>query len=117
MRAMCVTVACVLAVGCGIQEAPGTGEKIGQIVRVERTGILCQTWEAQILRGGLSQGSGAFGAPFHFTITTSELADAVTKAMREQTEVLIRYRAPGVFYSRCSSDSRGVYLESIIPVR
>lgn len=110
-----VVLACVMAVGCGMHPQPGTGEKIGQIVRIERTGIFCQTWEAQIIRGGLSQGSGTMGAAFGFTVNSAALADAVTKAMRDQSEVLIRYRSR-TFYSLCSSDSGGVFLESISAV-
>lgn len=110
-----VVLACVAAVGCGMQPQPGTGEKIGQIVRIERTGIFCQTWEAQIIRGGLSQGSGTMGAAFGFTVNTPELAEAVTRAMRDQSEVLIRYRS-STFYSLCSSDSGGIFLEAISAV-
>jgi hypothetical protein len=107
-----VIVGALLGVGCNAN--PGTGEKIGQIVRVNHTGLVCATWEAELIRGGFSDGSGAMGTkPFHFTIDQPALATAVEDAMRGQTEVSITYQIEAAF-SPCRSDS-GVFLTSIKP--
>ena len=103
------------ATGCSTNESPGTGEKIGQIVKLSKQGLLCKTWEGQIIRGGMSGGSGAFGTvPFDFTIESDEMAQKATEYMQNQTEVLINYRMELV-YALCRSDSSGHFVTSIEP--
>ena len=93
----------------------GTGEKIGQVVKLSKQGFLRKTWEGQIIRGGMSGGSGAFGTvPFNFTVETDEMAQKVQDYMRSQTEVTIEYRIEGV-YSPLRSGSLGHFLVSIQP--
>jgi hypothetical protein len=101
--------------GCGINFDPGNGEKIGQIVKVSHEGIYTETWEAQLIRGGLTSGSGAFGTvPFNFTIEDEALVKKVQGYMQNQTEVIIKYRIEGI-YSRFRSGSQGHFLVSIEP--
>src|SRR3989344_1161162 len=108
-------------------ERPGKGEKIGQIVRINEQGRLwtvslglitiCKTWEGQLIRGGLDDGSGAFGvAPFDFTVPTDELVRKVEHYMRTQTEVVVRYSTDYVYF-KCNSESSGVFLTSIEPIK
>ena len=100
--------------GCGINENPGTGEKIGQIVRLNRTGILSSTWEGQLIRGGFTDGSGTVGAaPFHFTVPDNDgaLVAQVQEALRNQQEVIITYEIEGI-YGLTRSDG-GVFLTGI----
>jgi hypothetical protein len=96
--------------------SPGTGEKIGQIVKINKQGTGIKTWEAELVRGGMNGGSGAIAMtpPFDFTIEDDELAAKAEKHMREQTEVIIKYRIE-MFYSAWRSESNGVFLESIEP--
>ncbi len=86
----------------------GQGEKIGVITKVAKKGVLCQTWEGQIVRGGLSGGNGAFGAAFDFTIESDELASKVQDAMNKQQEVKIFYKTEGVTF--CRSESQDHFL-------
>ena len=93
----------------------GTGEKIGQIVKVSKEGFFCKTWEAQLIRGGMNDGSGSFGTvPFDFTIENGGMAKIVTDAMRNQTEVVITYETEGMYWF-CRSGSGGRFLKSIKP--
>lgn len=109
---MMFVVALMLA-GCGLNVDPGDGSKIGQIVKVKQEGIICKTWEAQLIRGGMTGGSGAFGVrPFDFTIRDPRLAATLIRHMNRQTEVIIEYRTQGV-YAVCSSGSYGEFLKSI----
>lgn len=88
-----IVLLCTLAVLAGCTLDNGDGEKIGTITRLNQSGVVWSTWEGELLRGGLSQGSGSFGAPFHFTVkATSGLVEKVRTAMLEQQEVKIRYR-------------------------
>ena len=89
----------------------GSGEKLGTITRLQRTGLFCKTWEGEIIRGGLNAGSGVVGAAFHFTIEDDALAEQVKKAMEAQQEVKITYRTEA--NSLCRSDSNSTFLSKI----
>lgn len=103
--------------GCGTNTSPGSGEKIGQIVRLSRVGLSSKTWEAQLIRGGITDGSGAFGTvPFNFTIESDDLAEKARGFMQTNTEVSLRYRTEGI-YSACRSESGGDFAVSIDAAR
>lgn len=106
---------CLSVCGCGINAQPGTGSKIGQITRVKKVGILNKTWEAELIRGGFSNGSGTVGTrPFEFTIETDAMAEQCIKYMTNQTEVVIEFQSEGI-YSLSRTDSGGEFLTSIHP--
>lgn len=77
--------------GCHMSGAPGDGQKKGQIVKLEKVGILSKTWEAELIRGGFSDGGGTIGKSFHFTIENMALLPACMEALDKQQEVLISY--------------------------
>jgi hypothetical protein len=102
--------AAALLAGC-VHLNPGDGEKVGRIVRLNHRGIVCQTWEAEAIVGGLSRGSGVTqGRSFYFTVEP-EMVKAAQEAMRTQAEVNITLSYPGVFHP-CRTDS-GVFLVSL----
>jgi hypothetical protein len=106
-----------ISMGCGINSTPGSGEKVGQIVKLSKQGIISQTWEGQLIRGGMSNGSGTVGTqPFNFTIQDDITAKKVREFMENQTEVVISYNMEGV-YSAFRSDSSGHFLTSIEPAK
>jgi hypothetical protein len=93
----------------------GSGEKIGNIVKLARTGAYgCPTWEAEIIRGGFSGGSGVNGTSFHFTIEDTSLLPAVKKAMESRQEVKITYSSE--MMTVCRSDSDNHFLKTIAPM-
>ena len=47
---------------------PSEGSKIGRIVKLSKYGLFSKTWEGELIRGGLTDGSGVNGTSFHFTI-------------------------------------------------
>ncbi len=89
----------------------GRGEKIGAITRLQKTGIICQTWEGISQRGGINNGSGVVGGEFHFTIENDELAKKVQQAMENQQEVKLSYQKEG--FTFCRSDSDNIFLTGI----
>lgn len=91
------------------------GEKIGTITKLAEQGPVCPTWEAQIIRGGITGGTGAFGAPFDFTIPKerADLVKAIRTFMEAGQEVKIRYYSYEPTW--CSSDS-GHFLTDVEPV-
>jgi hypothetical protein len=100
-------------VGCGDM---GSGEKMGTIIKLATHGVFCTTYEAELIRGGMSNGSGAFGvAPFDFTIDKPELVAKVQAAVESQQEVKITYHEE--MNSFCRSDSNSYFLTSIEPVK
>lgn len=108
----------LLAASCEINVNPGTGEKIGQVVKLQKEGMLSETWEAELIRGGMSGGSGAFGTtPFDFTIEDEGQVERIRKFMEDQTEVLVRYRREGVYACSRSGAGKGAFLVSIEPAR
>lgn len=108
-----LVLAVFISVGCNVNLSPGTGEKIGQVVKLSQQGLFCKTWEGQLIRGGMSGGSGAFGTvPFDFTIENDEMAKKTQEFMQNQTEVVIKYRMEGL-YAWCRSESWGHFLTSI----
>lgn len=86
------------------------GEKVGVIIKVSESGFFCKTWEATMIRGGLQDGSGAFGImPFDFTIEDQRWLAFVIDALRTQREVRVKYRKE--FISWCRSDSESHFIE------
>ena len=77
---------------CTIRTDPGKGQKIGRITNVSHQGLISKTWEATLVRGGLSDGSGVIGMPFEFTIESESLAMVAIDCMEKQTEVIVQYR-------------------------
>lgn len=81
----------------------GQGEKIGHLTKVARQGVVCPTWEAEIVRGGMNGGSGVNGQSFDFTVSSDAEAEQLRQAMVAQKEVKISYRSEAMTF--CSSDS------------
>ncbi len=95
----------------------GDGTKIGQVVKLSKQGFIRQTWESQLIRGGMVGGSGAFGTqPFDFTIEDDDLVQKVEQYMEDQTEVIIKYRIEGLYWP-LRSESSGCFLVSIEPAK
>ena len=88
------------------------GEKIGSIVKVSKEGIVCKTWEAQLIRGGMNNGGGSFGThPFDFTLSDKKLIDIAQQAMSDQKEIIVKYHKQAI--SPCASGSDGYFADSI----
>ena len=111
MRIAIVIVALMCA-GCGIG-TPGNSAKIGNIIKVANEGIICKTWEATMIRGGVVDGTGAFGAPFDFTIEDKSLVPKVKEALDSGREVKIFYTSEGIYSACRGAGSGGHFLTNI----
>lgn len=91
----------------------GEGEKIGQVVKInEQSGMFCKTVEVEIVRGGLSNGSGVNGSSLHFTIENDdESLEIVKKAMEDGSEVKVNFHTEMVTF--CRSDSDNIFGDKI----
>jgi hypothetical protein len=97
---------------CGLNSAPGTTEKVGQIVKVSKVGILNKTWEAELVRGGFSNGGGVNGTAYDFTIESDSLAKVAQDFMEAQREVRVKARHEGI-YLNARTESHGHFATSI----
>jgi hypothetical protein len=101
-------------VACSELETVSDGEKIGQLTKLSREGIMFTNWESELIRGGLSDGSGAFGSQmFRFTVKPA-MAAKVRELMEKKQEVKIVYRT--ILFAPFSSNSGGTFLVSIEPL-
>lgn len=98
----------------GVNINNGAGERTGQFVAIQRKGFFCKTWEAELIKGGMSGGSGSFGvAPFWVTVPDI-MVEQVEGCLDNQTEVKISYYSARIF-SPFSSDSGGDFLIGLTP--
>lgn len=80
-----------LSTGCGSGINAGEGKKIGRIVKIGEHGMICPTYEAEIIRGGFSDGSGVNGISLDFSIKDIKLYDELVVAMENQEEIELSY--------------------------
>lgn len=103
-----VSFLCLVLCGCW---GTGDGEKVGQIIKLNRQGAFCKTWEAELIRGGLNNGSGAASTVFDFTIEDMRLLPQIQDALDKQYEVKIHYNME--LATLCRSDSGNHFLTGI----
>jgi len=104
----------LFAASHGKNYSPGTGERIGQIVKLNEQGLFNKTYEAELIRGGLGDGSNIIGTTsFHFTVP-DDLAEMVSVHLDKQNKVIIDYKTDW-FYWSCNSSSGGHFLTGIRP--
>ena len=114
MKTLLMVLAVLLA-GC-IDK--GHGEKVGSVVKLGYDGSMfgwCKTWEGQIMRGGMANGSGVQGASFDFTVEENNpaLLEKVKHYMATQQEVKITYRMES--FALCQSTTNH-FLVDIVPM-
>ena len=88
----------------------GDGERVGQVIKLNKQGTFCKTWEAEIIKGGMSAGSGAMGGAFYFTVPNNNqvLLKTLTDAMNSGQEVRVHYNMELVTFCRSDSDNHFV---------
>lgn len=108
-----VVMAIVMLAFTGCTHVVTEGSKVGTVIKLSQQGIVCKTWEGELLRGGMQGGSGGFSTtPLHFTVNDSGLLKATQDALEGQYEVDVKY----VEYfgpMDCSSNSAATFLTSI----
>lgn len=109
-----LAVAALMAVSLSGCINTGDGEKIGMVTKLAKQGVIIKTWEGEIVRGGLSGGSGVNGQSFHFTIQDEAVAKQVLAMMENQQEVKITYTSE--MFAFFTSESGGHFLTKIEPI-
>lgn len=83
------------------------------MVKLGKRGAFCKTYEAEIVRGGLNNGSGGVSATaFEFTIEDQGLVDLVQDAFDKQYEIKVSAHAEAASF--CRSDSASMFATGIV---
>lgn len=99
-----MTLVVLMLAGCGTGVSSGNGKKIGQIVKIGEHGMMCRTYEAEMIRGGFNGGSGVNGTPLDFTILDKKLYEQLVKVMEDQQEIELTYQRAN-FSGPCTSET------------
>ena len=96
----------------GCTKLTGSGEKVGSVIKVAHEGLFFKTDEVEIVRGGMSNGSGGFSTtPLKGTVNDDALLAQLKDALNNQYEVKVQYR--DYFYTPLSSDSDSRYIVAV----
>lgn len=104
-----LTTSTIFLSGCWETES---GQKTGNIVKFSKEGFLIKTYEAELIRGGMNDGSGSIGKSFHFTVENKSLIETINKAISTNKQVKINYHQE--WYTlpwRC--ESQNYFLDNI----
>src|ERR1051326_3614846 len=94
--------------GCGEYLS---GEKVGEIISCAKQGIFIKTFECSLIRGGIQDGSGAFGEKFNFTIENRDMMEKAKRYMLSGSKVKIKFHQEYVTLFR--SDSQDFFVDEI----
>lgn len=121
MKLLAITMFLLLAIGLSCNACSGKhtahGTRNGNIVKLAEEGLFWKTEEVEIIRGGMTTGTGGFGVkPFYATVTNRDDLAKLQKAFEQQKEVVITYDeyffTP--FSSECSGeDEHCAYVSSV----
>lgn len=103
-----VSLMCLSLAGCWDIEK---GQKTGQIVDIWQSGLLIKTWECKLIRGGLDDGSGAFGQSIQLTIENEDQLQQAKELMIKKSSVIVSYHKELVSFLR--SDSGSLFLDRL----
>jgi hypothetical protein len=89
-----------------------TGDKVGQIISVRRSGIIFKTWQCTLVRGGFQDGSGSQSGKMELTIERDDVLKKIIEAMESRRLVRINYHQE-FFCMPCRSGTDGVFLDGV----
>lgn len=101
--------------GCGWNT--GNGEKVGTVIKIAQQGMWHKTWEAEIVRGGMVNGSGGFSTtPLHLTISDGDTGNLqrLQDAFDKQYEVKVKYVT--YMFAPWASDTENHFAVSVEPL-
>jgi hypothetical protein len=101
------------------------GDRVGTIVKFSKKGLLCKTWEGELLVGGLkrvtqtstdSQGNSHTSSSMalnvmQFTVEKQELVQPILDAMETGKQVKIHYQQELV--TICRSDGNDSFVQTV----
>ena len=109
-RILCVAAISLALSGCW---EISKGDKVGIIVKCANEGVLVKTYECELIRGGMQDGSGSFGKSFHFTAENKSDLPMLEDALNNQREVHITYHQEWWTFPWRSETENNMFLDSI----
>ncbi len=102
----------------GVVQSPTSGVKRGVVVKLAEEGIFVKTQEAELIRGGLTNGSGvAGGEVFTFTVSDPAVLQQIRQALDTGEEIEIKYERPLFSVPLSRQIMSNPFVTSVIPVR
>lgn len=90
----------------------GSSDMVGQVVKIDRRGVICDSNEVDFRLGGFQSGTGVMGMhPEHFAVKDSSLLEKLQAAKNSNSEVNITVETKFVS-SRCSGEN-GKFITAI----
>ena len=91
------------------------GSRVGVVTKVSKRGIICKTWEAQMMVGAVTQGQGGSYTPEVWSFTPADDAvQSVKDAMVSGQRVEIEYKQRPKILTLCKSDT-GYFATAVKP--
>lgn len=109
MKNIMILIVFLLLTGCWER---AKGEKVGVIVKCATEGAFIKTYECEMIRGGMQQGSGSFGKSFHFTAENKADIPILEDALNSQKEVHIKYHKEWITLWRTETEDN-MFLDSV----
>jgi predicted small secreted protein len=94
----------LLLAGCSCNTSPGTGDKVGQIAKVQKVGLMCLTTEILV--------TGKFGGGELTLTVPAGLIERAKEANESQEFVKVNYHTSFV-ESLCSNKTGNRFVDSI----
>jgi hypothetical protein len=102
----------------GVVQSPTSGVKRGVVVKLAEEGIFVKTQEAELIRGGLTNGSGvAGGEVFTFTVSDPAVLQQIRQALDTGDEIEIKYERPLLSVPLSRQIMSNPFVTSVIPVQ
>jgi len=102
----------------GVVQSPTSGVKRGVVVKLAEEGLFVKTQEAELIRGGLTNGSGvAGGEVFTFTVSDPAVLQQIRQALDTGEEIEIKYERPLFSVPLSRQIMSNPFVTSVIPVR
>ncbi len=86
-----ITIPALSLLLCGCWNT-GNGSKVGNIVAIKDSGMLVRTYTIEVIKGGMSNGSGSFsGKAFFANVEDALQINNARTAFNNQEEVIVKY--------------------------
>ena len=83
----------------------GNGERIGEVISLHKVGRVHKTWEGELIKGGMVNGSGSFGKPFDFTVSNPSLIKPLLNSMMNGQPIILFYHQTHYCFFNSETDN------------
>ena len=103
----------LLAVACGHGIDYSDGDRVGTVTKFSFKGLICKTWEGEMVLGGLrSDGDNMVANIWAFTVDEPRFVKPIQEAMLSGKRVKITYHQ-GALSGPCTASSDGYFVRGV----